>query len=279
MIETVRTIPELHTAIKSWRQKGETVGLVPTMGALHDGHLSLIRHARAKTMRTCVTLFVNPKQFGAGEDLDTYPRDLDDDLAKMAAEGADLLFLPAAAEIYPDGFATSVHVGGIGDILEGAHRPGFFTGVATVVSKLLVQALPDLAVFGEKDYQQLLVIRRLAKDLDIPVRIEGVPIVREDDGLALSSRNAYLSAAERAIAPVLYGIISQVAENVGRGTEIAEQAAWGREQLLRAGFNSVDYLSVLDAKTLDDAVGVSKPARVLVAATLGATRLIDNVLV
>jgi pantoate--beta-alanine ligase len=277
MIETVTTIPELRAALKAWRQQGETIGLVPTMGALHEGHLSLVRHSRAKTMRTCVTLFVNPKQFGPAEDLDSYPRDEADDMAKLDAEGADLLFQPDPEEVYPAGFATSVHVGGLGDILEGEYRPGFFTGVATVVTKLLVQALPDIAVFGEKDYQQSLVIRRLTRDLDIPVRIEAVPIVREDDGLALSSRNAYLNGSDRQIAPVLFGTLSQVAENVGRGADVEEQAQWGFDQLLRAGFASVDYLSVRDAETLDAVSDASRPARVLAAATLGTTRLIDNV--
>jgi pantoate--beta-alanine ligase len=277
MIEKVTTIPELRAALKAWRQQGETIGLVPTMGALHEGHLSLVRHSRAKTMRTCVTLFVNPKQFGPAEDLDSYPRDEADDMAKLDAEGADLLFQPDPEEVYPAGFATSVHVGGLGDILEGEYRPGFFTGVATVVTKLLVQALPDIAVFGEKDYQQSLVIRRLTRDLDIPVRIEAVPIVREDDGLALSSRNAYLNGSDRQIAPVLFGTLSQVAENVGRGADVEEQAQWGFDQLLRAGFASVDYLSVRDAETLDAVSDASRPARVLAAATLGTTRLIDNV--
>ncbi len=277
MIEKVTTIPELRAALKAWRQQGETIGLVPTMGALHEGHLSLVRHSRAKTMRTCVTLFVNPKQFGPAEDLDSYPRDEADDMAKLDAVGADLLFQPGPEEVYPAGFATSVHVGGLGDILEGEYRPGFFTGVATVVTKLLVQALPDIAVFGEKDYQQSLVIRRLTRDLDIPVRIEAVPIVREDDGLALSSRNAYLNGSDRQIAPVLFGTLSQVAENVGRGADVGEQAQWGFDQLLRAGFASVDYLSVRDAETLDAVSDASRPARVLAAATLGTTRLIDNV--
>ncbi|MDA1090244.1 MAG: pantoate--beta-alanine ligase [Proteobacteria bacterium] len=279
MVETVRTIQELRAVLKRWRQKGETVGLVPTMGGLHAGHLSLVRLSRAKTMRTCVTLFVNPKQFAPTEDLDTYPRDEDGDLAKLEAEGVDLVFQPGADEVYPAGYATSVHVGGLGDILEGEHRPGFFTGVATVVTKLLVQALPDIAVFGEKDYQQLLVIRRLTRDLDIPVRIESVPIVRDDDGLALSSRNAYLSDAERKTAPVLFGTLSQVAENVGRGANVAEQAEWGVDQLLHAGFAGVDYLCVRDADSLDEVSGASRPARVLAAATLGSTRLIDNVAV
>lgn len=279
MIKTVHTVEDLRTEIRAWRQAGDTVGLVPTMGALHEGHLSLVRHARAKTMRTCVTVFVNPTQFGPNEDLDTYPRDEAGDAAQLTEEGVDLLFQPNPDEVYPPGFATSVQVEGLGDILEGEHRPGFFTGVATVVAKLLVQSLPDIAVFGEKDYQQLLVIKRLTRDLDIPVRIEAAPIVREDDGLALSSRNAYLTPEERAIATALHGTISQVAENVGRGAQPGEQAEWGREQLLRAGFASVDYLTVRDAETLEDVTDASCPARVLAAATLGTTRLIDNVAV
>ncbi len=279
MIDTVRTIPELRAVLKGWRQKGETVGLVPTMGGLHEGHLSLVRHSRVKTMRTCVTLFVNPRQFGADEDLDTYPRDEAADAAKLEAEGADLLFQPDLEEIYPPGFASSVRIEGLGDILEGEFRPGFFTGVATVVTKLLLQALPDIAVFGEKDFQQLLLVRRLARDLDIPVRIEAIAIVREEDGLAMASRNAYLSVREREIAPVLFGSLSQVAENVGRGADVPEQAAWGRDQLLRAGFAGVDYLTVRDAETLDEVSDASRPARVLAAATLGTTRLIDNVAV
>ena len=279
MIKTVHTIQDLRAEIRAWRQARETVGLVPTMGALHEGHLSLVRRSRAKCMRTCVTLFVNPKQFGPNEDLDAYPRDEALDAARLAGEGADLLFQPGPDEVYPTGFATRVAVEGLGDILEGEHRPGFFTGVATVVTKLLLQALPDIAVFGEKDYQQLLVIRRLVRDLDIPVRIEQGPIVRDADGLAMSSRNAYLSPEERAIAPVLHGTICQIAENIGRGAAPAEQADWGAEQLLRAGFASVDYLCVRDAETLDAVNDASRPARALAAATLGTTRLIDNVAV
>lgn len=279
MIRTVHTIEDLRAEIGAWRRAGETVGLVPTMGALHEGHLSLVRLSRGKTMRTCVTLFVNPAQFGPNEDLDTYPRDEAGDAARLSEEGVDLLFQPGLGEIYPSGFATRVQVESLGDILEGEHRPGFFTGVATVVTKLLVQSLPDIAVFGEKDFQQLQVIKRLTRDLDIPVRIEAGPIVREADGLALSSRNAYLTPDERAIAPVLHGTISQVAEHVGRGAAPGEQAGWGRDQLLRAGFASVDYLDVRDAETLDAVANASRPARVLAAATLGTTRLIDNVAV
>ncbi|MFQ5765261.1 MAG: pantoate--beta-alanine ligase [Rhodospirillales bacterium] len=271
------TIPDLRERVDAWRRAGETVGLVPTMGALHEGHLALIRHSRAKAMRTCVTLFVNPTQFGEGEDFASYPRDEAEDMARLEAERADLLFLPSADEIYPPGHATRVRVDGLGDILEGEFRPGFFEGVATVVTKLLLQALPDLAVFGEKDYQQFRVITRMTRDLDIPVRIEAVATVREPDGLALSSRNAYLTADERTIAPVLFGTISQVAETVARGAPPDEQAAWGKEQLDRAGFGKIDYLTVRDAETLEPVADASRPARVLAAAWLGQARLIDNV--
>jgi len=276
-MKTVTTIRDLRVAVRAWRQAGETVGLVPTMGALHEGHLALVRHARAKTMRTCATLFVNPTQFGPGEDLATYPHSEAEDAAKLTKEKVDLLFQPGTAEIYPPGNVTKVRVEGLGDILEGECRPGFFTGVATVVTKLLLQSQPDVAVFGEKDYQQLQVVRRLVRDLDIPVRVEAVATVRDADGLALSSRNAYLKPAERRIAPALFGTISQVAENVARGAKPAAQAAWGLSQLERAGFTRVDYLTVRDAATLAPVADASLPARVLAAVWLGQTRLIDNV--
>jgi pantoate--beta-alanine ligase len=279
MLETVTTIKELRDTIKAWRRAGATVGLVPTMGALHEGHLALVRHSRAKATRTCATLFVNPAQFGEGEDFDVYPRDEAEDAAKLENEGIELLYRPEAGEIYPPGYTTKVRVEGLGDILEGEFRPGFFTGVATVVTKLLMQALPEIAVFGEKDYQQLQVIRRLTRDLDIPVAIEAVPTVREDDGLALASRNAYLTSDEREIAPVMFGTLSQVAEKVGRGVDAGEQAAWGLDQLERAGFSKVDYFTVRDAETLEPATDAARPARVLAAAWLGKARLIDNVAV
>ncbi|MCH7831594.1 MAG: pantoate--beta-alanine ligase [Proteobacteria bacterium] len=279
MIETVKTIAELRRRLGEWRARNETIALVPTMGALHEGHLSLVRVAKAKAGRIVATLFVNPAQFGPNEDFADYPRDTDGDAQKLENEGCDLLFRPDAEEIYPPGHATKVSVEGLGDILEGEFRPGFFTGVATVVTKLLMQALPDFAVFGEKDYQQLLIIRRLTRDLDIPVVIEAAPTVRDDDGLALASRNAYLTSAEREIAPVLFGTLSQVAENVGRGVDAEEQAAWGLDQLERAGFGKIDYFTVRDAETLEPAAGASRPARVLAAAWLGKARLIDNVAV
>ncbi len=276
-MKTVTTILDLRAAVRAWRQAGDTVGLVPTMGALHEGHLALVRHARAKTMRTCATLFVNPTQFAPGEDFESYPRSEDEDVAKLTKANVDLLFQPATAEIYPPGHVTRVRVEELGDILEGECRPGFFTGVATVVTKLLLQALPDIAVFGEKDYQQLQVVKRLVRDLDVPVRVETVATVRDTDGLALSSRNAYLTAKERKIAPALFGTISQVAESVARGAKPDAQAAWGVAQLERAGFAKIDYLTVRDADTLKPVADASRPARVLAAAWLGRTRLIDNV--
>ncbi len=247
------------------------------MGALHAGHLSLVRCALAAAGRTCVSLFVNPTQFGPNEDFDVYPRDEAKDQALLEAAGTHLLFAPSVAEMYPPGSVTRVSVPGLGDILEGAFRPGFFTGVATVVTKLLLQALPDVAVFGEKDYQQLQVIRRLVRDLHVPVRIEGAATVREHDGLALSSRNAYLTPAERALAPALYRTLSAVARGAAHGTDAGEWARWGTEELLAAGFARVDYVAVRDAETLDECSGGGRRGRVLAAAWLGRTRLIDNV--
>ena len=279
-METVRTVPELRRRLDAWRAAGETIGLVPTMGALHEGHLSLVRLSLAKTRRTCASLFVNPKQFAPGEDYDVYPRDEAADAARFAAEGVDLLFAPAMDVMFPDDHVTTVAVPGLGDGLEGEFRPGFFTGVATAVAKLLLQALPDAAFFGEKDYQQLLVIRRMVRDLHIPVAIEAGPTVREADGLALSSRNAYLGAEQRATAPALHRTLLEVAERVAEGADAEEAAAWGRAALLDAGFTEVDYLEVRDAATLAPAgAAAANPLRVLGAAHLGTTRLIDNVAV
>jgi pantoate--beta-alanine ligase len=276
-IDTVRTVAELRGRIAVFRAKHERVGLVPTMGALHEGHLTLVRLAKSRNDRVVVTLFVNPKQFGPNEDLARYPRDEASDARMLAAEGADLLFAPEPAEMYPEGHATRVHVEGIGDILEGTFRPGFFTGVATVVSKLLLQALPDEAIFGEKDYQQLQVIKRLTTDLDIPVEIVGGPLIREPDGLAMSSRNAYLSNSERAQAPALHRAIQECARQVALGTPIGTAEEQARSVVHQAGFAKVDYVTVRDAETLAEAPPPARPRRVLAAAWLGATRLIDNV--
>ncbi|MBK8907594.1 MAG: pantoate--beta-alanine ligase [Rhodospirillales bacterium] len=276
-MDVVRTVADLRAHVGGWRTGGKSVALVPTMGALHAGHVSLVRRAGALAERTCVTLFVNPTQFAPHEDLDVYPRDEAADSAMLEAEGADLLFAPDVAEMYPEGDATRVSVPGLSDDLEGAFRPGFFTGVATVVTKLLIQALPDAAVFGEKDYQQLQVIRRLVRDLHIPVRIEAAETVREADGLALSSRNAYLSPDERGIAPALHHAVSTVASAVADGADADEQERRAVAALRNAGFARVDYVAVRDAATLAAWTDRTRPGRVLAAAHLGRTRLIDNV--
>src|SRR6266550_2645990 len=241
-IAVARTVAVLRDAVAGCRSRQERVGLVPTMGALHRGHLALVEAARRDCRRVVASLFVNPKQFGPREDFTAYPRDEAADLARFREGSVDLVFAPTVEEMYPDGFVTTVRLGGIGEVLEGAHRPGHFDGVATVVSKLLLQCLPDAAYFGEKDYQQLLVVRRMARDLDIPVRIEGVPTVRETDGLALSSRNVYLSPEERRVAPLLYRVLNEIAAVLReRPDAVASALAGGNAALEKAGF-AVDYL-------------------------------------
>jgi pantoate--beta-alanine ligase len=277
-LELARTIADLRSCLAAWRKSGGSLGLVPTMGALHAGHLALLAAARRECDRVVASIFVNPRQFGPGEDFDAYPRNEAADLALLRTAGVDLAFLPAVAEMYPPGFATTVSVGGLSEGLCGRHRPGHFDGVATVVTKLLLQSLPDVAYFGEKDYQQLLVIRRLARDLDIPVRIAAVPTVREADGLALSSRNAYLSPQQRRIAPMLARVLHQIAATLAREPEaVARELARGSAVLARAGF-AVEYLEVRHAETLAPLASTADtPARVFAAAYLGRTRLIDNV--
>lgn len=278
--EIVRTVAGLRDRVAAWRRDGERVGLVPTMGALHDGHLALVRRSLDECDRTVVSIFVNPTQFAPHEDFDAYPRDAARDLAAIGALATDIAYMPDAGEMYADGFTTTVSVAGPSQGLCGAVRPHFFQGVATVVSKLLLQCLPDRAYFGEKDYQQLLVIKRLVRDLDIPADIVGVSTVREADGLALSSRNAYLSDAERKTAPLLNAIMRQVAEKVADGGDVGEAETWGRSQLAENGFGPVDYLEVRDGETLApvaDTLAPGRPARVFAAAYLGKTRLIDNI--
>jgi pantoate--beta-alanine ligase len=275
----VRTINDLRAAVKDWRAEGHSVGLVPTMGGLHDGHLSLITASNALADKTIATLFVNPSQFAPHEDFATYPRDESGDLEKFESAGANLIFAPNVAEIYPDGHSTKIEVQGISQVLEGEFRPHFFGGVATVVAKLLLQALPDVAVFGDKDYQQLCVIKSMVRDLDIPAKIVGAATVRETDGLAMSSRNNYLADDERTIAPALFQIITQVAENVRSGHSPVTQRQWAEAELMKAGFGAVDYVAVRDADTLEPVSDATRPARVLAAAWLGSTRLIDNVAV
>jgi pantoate--beta-alanine ligase len=276
-LPTVRTIPALREKIAAWREADESVALVPTMGALHAGHLSLVALARSRCRRVVVSLFVNPTQFAANEDLSAYPRDEAGDAAKLAREGVELLFAPSAGEMYPQGFATQVTVSALTRHLCGPHRPGHFEGVATVVTKLLLQALPDVAVFGEKDWQQLQVIRRLALDLNIPVEILGAPTVREPDGLAMSSRNAYLTQEERRIAASLNHVLTELAHAVAADEPCRAAEEKALRRLLEQGFTSVDYVTVADAETLQpiDRLG-ARPARAFAAARLGRTRLIDN---
>ena len=277
----VRTIAGLRAAVAGWRAAGLTVGLVPTMGALHAGHLSLVGLAKTHADRCVASLFVNPRQFAAHEDLDRYPRDEAGDAAKLAAAGCDLLFAPPHAEVYPPGFATSVTVDGISAPLEGVIRPHFFGGVATVVAKLLLQCLPDVAVFGEKDYQQLLVIEKLTADLDIPVTIIGAATVREADGVAMSSRNAYLTPEQRAIAGALNVLLFQTAAALAAGALVGPALDALRDALAAAGFEAVEYAALCDARTLAaiDTPVLTREARLLAAVTLGGTRLIDNVAV
>lgn len=278
-LETVDRVQTLRRRVAKWREDGETVGLVPTMGALHEGHLSLVKLSLEQTDRTIVTIFVNPKQFAPGEDLDRYPRDDDGDRAKLSELGIDLIYSPAQDEMYPSDFSTRIEVGGLTDGLCGASRPHFFGGVATVVSKLLLQALPDVAIFGQKDYQQLLVIKRMVRDLNIPVSIVGGPIVREEDGLAMSSRNQYLTPEQRRTAPVLYQTIAGATEDLANGRTIEESLEAAVARLESSGFE-IDYLQVCNAYDLTPMDGhVSDQARIFAAAMLGGTRLIDNLAV
>jgi len=275
--EIVRSVDELRERVGAWRSGGDRVGLVPTMGALHEGHLSLVRLANERTERAVVSIFVNPTQFAPTEDLSAYPRDEAGDVAKLAGL-ADLVYAPGPEEMYPEDFSTEIAVGGVSEPLEGSFRPTHFAGVATVVAKLLLQTGPTLAIFGEKDYQQLLVIRRMVRDLDIPVEILGGPIAREPDGLALSSRNAYLSDEERVVAGMLNRILSDTAEKVAEGAPIRTTCAHGVDALKAAGFDKVDYLEVRHADTLSEfrSGKAGRPSRALVAAKIGRTRLIDN---
>jgi pantoate--beta-alanine ligase len=282
-MKTVNRLADLRSAVDSLRKHG-AVALVPTMGALHEGHLTLVREAKKQAAMVVVSIFVNPTQFGPNEDLAAYPRQLAEDSRLLLAEGVDLLWAPPVDEIYPAGFATTVSVAGLGNGLCGASRPGHFDGVATVVAKLFAQVRPDLALFGEKDWQQLAVIRRMARDLDLTQppaeRILGVPTVREGDGLAMSSRNRYLSADDRARAAVLPTALRKAVAAIAAGADIATVLATAKAALLAGGFTSVDYLELADAETLEPLALLGKrPARVFVAARIGGTRLIDNMAV
>jgi pantoate--beta-alanine ligase len=276
-VPIVRTLAELRAAVAGWRREGAKVAVVPTMGALHEGHLSLVRAALEKADRVIVTLFVNPKQFNSAADLDAYPRTEEQDAAKLGSVGAHLLYAPNSEEMYPEGFATTVSVSGVSEGLCGAFRPGHFDGVATVVAKLFLQTGADVALFGEKDYQQLHVIKRMARDLDIPIEVIGCPTVREPDGLAMSSRNVRLSRAERAVASQLPQILFATAERLSSGEPIAPALEEAKDAILAAGFREVEYLELRAAADLSPLGRLDRPARLLVAAWLGETRLIDNV--
>lgn len=278
MIDIVRTVLDLRDRVAGWRRGGLSVGVVPTMGALHAGHLALVQASISECDRTVVTLFVNPTQFAEGEDLGRYPRNEADDAAKVTAEGAHLLFAPDAVEMYPDGFDSVVRIGGVTTALEGAHRPGHFEGVATVVAKLLLQSAADRAYFGEKDYQQLCTVKKLVRDLDINCEIRGVATVREADGLALSSRNVYLDKGQRTAAPALHRTLVEAASRVASGAPASEVEEWAVAELLAAGFDTVDYVAVRDAETLAPPAP-GRSLRLLATARMGATRLLDNVAV
>lgn len=277
-MQTVQDVPALRAAIRGWRAQGQTVGLVPTMGNLHAGHHSLLKLARARADRVVASVFVNPTQFGPGEDFERYPRTLAQDQAGLAEHGCDLLFAPEVATMYPFGaqHGVSIHVPQITDTLEGAHRPGHFDGVATVVCKLFNLVQPDLAVFGQKDFQQLKVIERMVRDLSLPVKVVAAPTLRADDGLALSSRNQYLSAAERELAPQIHATLEQMRELIGKGHawRVVEQAA--ASKLERAGF-APDYAAIRRAADLSEPADDERTGLIaLIAARLGGTRLIDN---
>jgi pantoate--beta-alanine ligase len=276
-VQTVRSREELALLLAAFG--GARVALVPTMGALHAGHLKLVEEARKNADKVVATIFVNPLQFGANEDLGRYPRQEAEDARLLEGAGCDLLWLPGVEDIYPDGFATSVSVRGVADRWEGEARPGHFDGVATVVAKLFIAAQPDIAVFGEKDFQQLAVIRRMTADLGLPVEILGVETVRDRDGLALSSRNAYLTADGRALALALPRALAAARHAIGEGGEVAAILAAAKQQLVAAGFLKIDYVALVDAETLEPLNEPRGAMRLIAAATIGTTRLIDNLAV
>lgn len=276
-VPIIRTLADLRTATRGWHQAGETIGVVPTMGALHDGHLSLVAAAKAACDRVIVTIFVNPKQFNQGSDLDAYPRTEAEDARKLERFAVDAVYAPDVTQIYPDGFCTNVSVMGMTDVLCGAHRPGHFDGVATVVTKLFTQTSADKAFFGEKDFQQLMVVTRLAKDLDIPVEVVGCPTIREEDGLAMSSRNLLLSDRARVKAARLNEVMEEMAERLAQGEIFAGLQAKATQKLETAGFTDVDYFELRSRAELRLLEHPTEPARLFAAAWLAGVRLIDNI--
>ena len=275
----VRSLVALREQTALWRKADETIGVVPTMGALHQGHLSLARAARAKCDRVIVTIFVNPKQFNDPDDLKNYPRTEQEDARKLESIGVDLIYVPEPDQIYPDGFATTVSVAGLTDMLCGESRPGHFDGVATVVSKLFTQTSADYAFFGEKDYQQLQIVRRMARDLDIPIEVIGCPTIREEDGLAMSSRNLLLSDRSRVYAPILAEVMEDMREKLRGGAAMSEIRDDSQARILAAGFNEIDYLEMRDGGDLSLLDRTKPDARLFAAAWLAGVRLIDNIAV
>lgn len=275
-MEVVRTIAELRQHTSRWRIAGQTIGLIPTMGALHNGHLSLIKLAQGKCDRVIATIFVNPRQFLPNEDFDEYPRNEESDIQKLIEMGVDLLFAPKAPEMYQPDASTTVVISKLTDCLCATSRPGFFDGVGTVVTKLLIQALPDLAIFGEKDYQQLLVIKRLTRDLDIPAKIIGAPTIREADGLAVSSRNVFLSQTNRETASKVFEILKKTATAIAQGNDVLVACEEARSELMLAGFSEIDYFEARHSETLELIQSFENSGRLFAAVWLGSTRLIDN---
>jgi pantoate--beta-alanine ligase len=278
-VQIIRRLEELVPALAKLRSGGEKLALVPTMGALHAGHIALVEQARLRADQVAATIFVNPMQFGPSEDLGRYPRQEAVDAGMLELAGCDLLWLPAVADVYPEGFATRISVSGLSERWEGEARPGHFDGVATVVAKLLLSVRPDVALFGEKDFQQLAVIRRMAADLSLGVEIVGVPTVRDADGLALSSRNAYLSADERKRALALPTALNLAREAILSGQSVADALASARQSLHDAGFSPIDYVALVDAASLEPLDDPRGAMRLIAAATIGGTRLIDNIAV
>jgi pantoate--beta-alanine ligase len=278
-VQIIRHLDLLRDRTRLIRSSGGTIALVPTMGALHAGHMALVNLAMQQADHVIVSIFVNPKQFGPNEDLDKYPRREQADAALLAEAGVSVLWMPTVDQVYPDGFATNVSVAKLGDGLCSATRPGHFDGVATIVAKLFNQVRPDVAIFGEKDWQQLAIIRRMALDLDLGVQVIALPTQREADGLALSSRNAYLTKAERASAVAIPRSLQAAATDLAQGGLITPSLETVRLNLLDAGFSNIDYVALVDAATLDPLERLDREARLMVAARIGTTRLIDNIAV
>lgn len=275
-MQIIRDIAMLHRAVTALKQGGKSVALVPTMGALHDGHISLVRMAKRVADQVIVSIFVNPTQFGPNEDFAAYPRDEARDAAMLAQDGTSVLWAPDVSVMYPGGHSTHIEVAELGADYCGAARPGHFDGVATVVAKLFNQVQPDIAIFGEKDWQQLAIIRRMARDLDFAIDILGAPIARDHDGLALSSRNAYLSPAQRGAATAFPDALTAAAKAIGSGSDVSDTLAKAEAAIVAGGFDSVDYVALADAESLERLNAFRKPARLLAAARIGKTRLIDN---